>query len=77
MDPLHPIVPIAPNIPPITPAPMTQRVNRDSSRSGAGKDQRRQPRPQQEGEPRSGEFDYAEDYSDGEDDSGLHINVTA
>jgi hypothetical protein len=79
MDPLHPIVPIAPNIPPITPAPMAGRVDRDSSRAGAGQDKRRRrraPAPDGPTEPSYDGLDYTVD-DDGEDDSGLHINVTA
>jgi hypothetical protein len=80
MDPIHPIAPLSPNIPEIRPAPMARPVDRDSSRSGYGSDQRRRRRPQPEGdptEPGSDQFGYAQDDADGEDDSGLHINVTA
>ena len=80
MDPINPIAPLSPGIPPIAPAPMARRVDRDSARSGHGKDQGRRRRPQDDGDPSapgSNQFDYGEDYPDGEDDSGLHINVTA
>jgi hypothetical protein len=84
MDPIHPIAPLSPNIPEIRPAPMARPVDRDSSRSRQGNDQRRKRRPPHDGDATdagAGQFDYAEDYeddySDGEDDSGLHINVTA
>jgi hypothetical protein len=80
MDPLHPIVPIGPNIPPITPAPMAGRVDRDRSRAGTGQDKRRRRRAQEESRaPLAGSegLDYLVDDADGEDDSGLHINVTA
>lgn len=80
MDPINPIAPLSPSIPPIAPAPMTRRVDRDPSRSGYRQDQRRRRRPQDDGDPSgpgSEQFDYAEDYPDGEDDSGLHVNVTA
>jgi hypothetical protein len=80
MDPIHPIAPLASNIPSIRPAPMARPVDRDSSRSGHGSDQRRKRRSQQDGDPidpGSDLFDYAEDYADGEDDSGLHVDVTA
>jgi len=80
MDPLHPITPIPPNIPPITPAPMVGRVDRDAPRAGAGSDQRRRrraPADTQVGTPDYDEFDYAVEDADGEDDGGLHINVTA
>jgi hypothetical protein len=80
MDAINPIVPVSPNIPPITPAPMARRVDRDSSRSGHGQDQRRRRRPQDDGDPStagSDQLDYAEDYLDGDDGSGLHIDVTA
>jgi len=78
MDPLHPIIPIPPNIPSVTPAPMMGRVDRDSSRAGAGQDQRRRRRPPAApGTTDYDEFDYAVEETEGEDDSGLHINVTA
>ncbi|MGO9905991.1 MAG: hypothetical protein ACLPY3_09750 [Solirubrobacteraceae bacterium] len=80
MDPIHPIAPLSPNIPEIKPAPMARPVDRDSSRSGQGNDQRRRRRPRHD-DPGSGQFDYADDYADdypdGEGDSGLHIDVTA
>lgn len=80
MDPIHPIVPVPPRIPPITPAPMIGRVDRDAGRSPAGEDKRRRRRAQDDRDaPASydGQIHYAADDADGEDDSGLHINVTA
>ena len=80
MDPLHPIVPISPNIPPITPAPMVGRVDRDSSRAGAGQDKRRRRRAAADNGPSAPGYDgldHTVNDADGEDDSGLHINVTA
>ena len=80
MDPINPIAPLSPGIPPIAPAPMARRVDRDPSRSGSGQNQRRRRRPLDDGEKRApgwDQFDDDEDYPDGEDDSGLHINVTA
>ncbi|HTX08474.1 MAG TPA: hypothetical protein VME22_07670 [Solirubrobacteraceae bacterium] len=80
MDPIHPIAPLAPNITEIRPTPMARPVDRDSSRGGRGSDQRGRRRPQPDGnpsDPSSDQFDYAEDYADPEDDSGLHIDVTA
>jgi hypothetical protein len=80
MDPLHPIVPIAPNIPPIMPAPLVGGVSRDSSRAGGGQDRGRRRRGQDEHEAAvllDDELDYAADFPDGGDDSGLHIDVTA
>jgi hypothetical protein len=79
MDPLHPIIPVAPNLPPITPAPLVGGVSRDSSRAGAGQDERRRRRAQPEPGPDgrlADELDYTDEYP-GEDDSGLHIDVTA
>jgi hypothetical protein len=80
MDPLHPIVPVAPPLPPISPAPMVGGVGRDSSRGGAGQDRQRRRRPQPDPGPDGlpdHDLDYAADYGDGEDDSGLHIDVRA
>jgi len=80
MDPIHPIIPVAPRIPTVTPAPMIGRVHREAARSGGGEDKRRRRRAQDDRDPAAhydGELDYAGDEADGEDDSGLHINVTA
>jgi hypothetical protein len=80
MDPIHPIIPVPPNIPPVTPAPMIGRVDRDRPRSGAGEDKRRRRRAQDDRDPAArydGGLDYAADDPDDEDDTGLHINVTA
>jgi hypothetical protein len=71
MDPIHPIIPVAPNIPPITPAPMIGRVDRDAARRGPDQDKRRR-RP-----PASAPTDAGLDERDGDDESGLHVNVTA
>jgi len=79
MDPLHPIVPVAPNIPPVTPAPTAGAVNRDGARQGADQDQRRRRRPEGEAAAHAsvdGADYYLDDPGD-DDDSGLHINVTA
>ena len=69
MDPIHPIIPVAPNIPPITPTPLIGRIDRDGRRRDpdAEKRRRRQPDPARP----------VSDERDGDDDSGLHINVTA
>jgi hypothetical protein len=83
MDPLHPIVPVAPNIPPVTPAPTAGGVNRDGARSNPeqGKRRRREGgRGLQSPAAAYVSEDGLEYYSDdleGDDDSGLHINVTA
>jgi hypothetical protein len=81
MDPLHPIIPIQPNIPPIAPAPMVGGVNRDAPHSGDGQDKRRRRRAPAEAQASSAhgyeELDYGLEDPDGEDDTGLHINVTA
>lgn len=78
MDPIHPIVPVPPNIPSITPAPMAGRVDRDGARSNSDQGGRR--RRRSESAPATyisedGQEYYAEAPKD--DDSGLHINVTA
>ena len=82
MDPIHPIVPVPPNIPSVTPAPMAGRVGRDGARSNAdqGGRRRRQGGRGPESAPAAyvsedGHEYYAEAPED--DDSGLHINVTA
>jgi hypothetical protein len=72
MDPIHPIIPVAPNIPPITPAPMIGRVDRDGARRGPDQDKRRR----RQGRPEDPTIPVS-DERDGDDDSGLHINVTA
>ena len=69
MDPLHPILPIQPTLPPITPAPAIGRVDRDG-RQGDGacfRGRRRPPSPVQP----------TVEACDGDDGSGLHIDVTA
>jgi len=71
MDPIHPISPVQPNITPITPAPLIGRTDRDGGRPGPDQDKRRR-RP-----PAQSSTDPALDERDGDEDSGLHINVTA
>ncbi len=71
MDPIHPIIPVAPKIPPITPAPMIGRIDRDAARRGPDQDKRRR-RP-----PTPHLADPTLDERDGDDDPGLHVNVTA
>ena len=75
MDPIHPIAPLPPTLPPVAPAPMTGRVDRDSRRAPEEeRRRRRRARPDQASED---ELGYTVDERDGDDDSGLHINVTA
>jgi hypothetical protein len=72
MDPIHPIIPLPPNIPPVTPAPLIGRIDREDRRRAPDDEQRRRrpgARPTTE--------DHPVDERDGDDDSGLHINVTA
>jgi hypothetical protein len=80
MDPLHPIVPVPPNIPPVTPAPMAGGVSRDGARRDSDQDKRRRKRPDA-GAAAHASIDgadyYLDDPGDDEDDTGLHINVTA
>ena len=79
MDPLHPIVPVAPNIPPVTPAPMAGGIHRDGARSDADLNRRRRRRPESEAAAHAsieGTDYYLDDPGD-DDDSGLHINLTA
>ncbi|MBV9801636.1 MAG: hypothetical protein JO130_00535 [Solirubrobacterales bacterium] len=68
MDPLHPIAPVPPRIPQVAPAPMARHVDRDAQRGGRD-DARRRRRPAQPELP-------VEEH-DSDDDSGLHVNVTA
>ena len=80
MDPIHPIVPVPPRIPSVTPAPMIGRVDREAARSGTGEDKRRRRRAQAGHDPAAeydGDLGSAADEADGEEDSGLHIDVTA
>jgi len=72
MDPIHQIVPVAPSIPPITPAPLIGRIDRDAPRRGLDEERRRRrpPRPEDPASEAAGE-------RDGDDDQGLHIDVTA
>jgi hypothetical protein len=80
MDPLHPIVPVPPNIPPVTPAPMAGGVSRDGARTNADRDKRRRRRPESEAAAHAsveGTDYYLDDPADDEDDTGLHISVTA
>jgi hypothetical protein len=69
MDPIHQIVPVAPSIPPITPAPLIGGIGREDRRRGSDEEQRRR----RQGRPQA----PASDERDGEDDSGLHVDVTA
>lgn len=69
MDPIHPISPVPPNIPPVAPAPLIGGIGRDDRRRGLDQDKRRRPAP---AEPVLDEHE-----GEGDDDSGLHINVTA
>jgi hypothetical protein len=69
MDPIQQIVPVAPSIPPITPTPLIGGIDREDRRRGTQEERRRrrQARPE----------DPAARQRDGEDDSGLHVDVTA
>lgn len=69
MDPIHQIVPVAPSIPPITPAPLIGGIDREGRRRGTDEERRRrrQPRPN----------DPAVDERDGDENPGLHVDVTA
>jgi hypothetical protein len=69
MDPIHQIVPVAPSIPPITPAPLIGGIDREDRRRGS--DEERRGRRQRRPEPGLSEE------RDGEDESGLHVDVTA
>jgi hypothetical protein len=71
MDPIQQIVPVAPSIPPITPTPLIGGIDRKDRRRGTDEERRRrrQPRPAGPSE--------APGERDGEDDSGLHVDVTA
>jgi hypothetical protein len=69
MDPIHPIIPVRPNIPPVTPAPLIGGVDRDGRQRDTSQQNRRR-RP-----PSPVPADVHE--HDGEDDSGLHVDVTA
>jgi hypothetical protein len=69
MDPIHQIVPVAPSIPPVTPAPLIGGIGRDPRRRGTDEEGRRRRRARSE--------DPAVEQPHGEDDSGLHVDVTA
>jgi hypothetical protein len=69
MDPIHQIVPVAPSIPPITPTPLIAGIDREDRRRGTDEERRRR-RPARPEDP-------ASEQHDGEDDSGLHVDVTA
>lgn len=71
MDPIHPIVPVPPNIPPVSPTPLIGGIGRDDRRRGLDQDKRRR-RPASQDPTDPGLDERADD-----DDSGLHINVTA
>ena len=72
MDPIHQILPVAPSIPPVTPAPLIGGIDRDARRGGPDEERRRrrQRRPEDSAPEASG-------LGDGEDGSGLHVDVTA
>jgi hypothetical protein len=72
MDPIHPIIPITPAIPTVTPAPLVGRIDRDNAQHDAGEGQRRRRRPQPQDAPDGSDYG-----PDGDDETGLHINVTA
>ncbi len=79
MDPIHPIVPVQPNIPSVTPAPNAGRVDRDGARGNPGQDRRRRKAPDVAPAAHAsvgGSDYYLEDPGD-DDDTGLHISVTA
>ncbi len=76
MDPIHPIAPVPPTLPPVAPAPMTGRIDRDRPRHDPEEERRRRRRPRPEQDP-ADDLGYAVDERDGDDDPGLHINVTA
>jgi hypothetical protein len=69
MDPIQQIVPVAPSIPPITPTPLIGGIDREDRRRGTDEERRRRRRARPE--------DPAAAQHDGEDDSGLHVDVTA
>ena len=69
MDPIHSIIPVAPNISPITPTPLIGRIDRDAHRRGTAEERRRRRQARAE--------DPRPPVTDGEDDSGLHVDVTA
>jgi hypothetical protein len=80
MDPLHPIVPVAHNIPPVTPAPMAGPVDRDGGRNAPDPEERRRKREPAAHASVEGSDYYVDDVGHddgGDDDSELHINVTA
>jgi hypothetical protein len=79
MDPIHPIVPLPPTIAPVTPAPMVGRVDRDQPHGAPGDENRRRRRARSE---HGSDAELADGLGyvvgpDGEDDEGLHVNVTA
>jgi hypothetical protein len=80
MDPIHPIVPLPPAIPPVTAAPMVGRIDRDNAQDNPGEDKRRRRRKEAEpgaDEPTQDAARYEPVGPDGEDDQGLHIDVSA
>jgi hypothetical protein len=72
MDPIQQIVPVAPSIPPITPTPLIGGIDREDRRRGADEERRRRRQPRHEDAASA-----PSDERDGEDDSGLHVDVTA
>ncbi len=73
MDPIHPIVPLPPNIPPVTPTPLIGGIGRDDRRRSLDQDKRRRRPPTQA----PADPVLEEHAGEGDDDPGLHINVTA
>lgn len=67
MEPIQQIVPVAPSIPTITPTPLIGGIDRDDRRRGSEEERRRRRRGRPEPAVQR----------DGEDDSGLHVDVTA
>jgi hypothetical protein len=79
MDPIHPIVPLSPSLPPVAPAPSAGRVDRDGARGDAYGDKRRRRRPDAGPAARADVdgIEYVLEDGDDDDQSGLHISVTA
>jgi hypothetical protein len=71
MDPIQQIVPVAPSIPPIIPTPLIGGIDRNDRRRTTDEDRRRRRQP------RPADPSGAADEPHGQDDSGLHVDVTA
>jgi hypothetical protein len=69
MDPIHHIVPVSPTIPPITPTPLIGGIARDERQRSAEEERRRRRRPRPD--------QPASDERDGDENPGLHVDVTA